>query len=213
MNNIIPSFEKSLFSEGKELIKDIIEVGIDSILSEGLLKDIPIVNFFVSTKNIAQTLHDRNLLNQTLHFIQEFNKGNIDNEKYEEYKKELSTNSKKAEKELGRVLLILNRNIDVEKSKILANFYKNYINCVISWNDFCELSSALELLFISDINTLCDIYNDKLSEKDEVELYQIDRLIALGLVRKNIVVWQEAENDKYLVLTPFGDKLIKCKDY
>lgn len=115
MNNIIPSFEKSLFSEGKELIKDIMEVGIDSILSEGLLKDIPIVNFFVSTKNIAQTLHDRNLLNQTLHFIQEFNKGNIDNEKYEEYKKKLYTNQKKAEKELGCVLLILNRNIDVEK--------------------------------------------------------------------------------------------------
>lgn len=213
MDKIVPSFQKSLFDGGKDFIEDIVEVGIDSVLEEGLLKEIPIVGFLIGTKNVVQNLQDRNLLNQTLQFIKEFNSGSIDTRKLSKYKEDISQDNGKAEKELGRVLLILNRILDSKKSKILANFYRNYVNGRISWEDFCELSSVLEMLFISDIKVLEDIASNELTDNEDIELYPIDRLNALGLIRKNIAVWQESLDFNFLVLSPLGIKLIECKDF
>lgn len=85
MDKIVPSFQKSLFDGSKDFIEDIVEVGIDSVLEEGLLKEIPIVGFLIGTKNVVQNLQDRNLLNQTLQFIKEFNSGSIDTRKLSKY--------------------------------------------------------------------------------------------------------------------------------
>ena len=81
MNEVVPKFQDSLFTGLSNTIPDIAELGIDSILSEGTLKDIPVVNALLGVKNTAQSLHDRNLLRQTLAFINEFNNGNINEEK------------------------------------------------------------------------------------------------------------------------------------
>lgn len=47
MDKIILSFKKSLFDGSKELIGDLTEYGIDSLLDEGLFKSFPIVGFLV----------------------------------------------------------------------------------------------------------------------------------------------------------------------
>ena len=89
MDKIIPSFKKSLFNGSKELIGDLTEYGIDSLLDEGLFKSFPIVGFLVGIKNTCQNIHDRNLLKQTLQFIKEFNDGTISPELLDKYKKNI----------------------------------------------------------------------------------------------------------------------------
>ena len=131
MDKIIPSFASSLFDGSKDSIGDITELGIDSLLDDGVFKDLPIVSMLVGVKNTYQNIHDRNLLKQTLTFIKQFNSGSINQEKLNKYRDMLNTDSKKAEKELGRVLIILNSTIDMEKSQMLANLYKSYINELI----------------------------------------------------------------------------------
>ena len=86
MDKIIPSLKKTIFESSKDSLIDLGELGIDSLLDEGILKDIPIVNLLIGVKNTAQNIHDRNLLRQTLQFIQEFNNGTIDEEKLAQYK-------------------------------------------------------------------------------------------------------------------------------
>ena len=99
MDKIIPSFSSSLFDGSKDSIGDIVEIGIDSLLDDGLFKDIPLVNMLVGVKNTYQNLHDRNLLKQTLAFIKQFNSGTIDQNKLIKYKELINSDSKKAEKE------------------------------------------------------------------------------------------------------------------
>lgn len=212
MDKIVPSFQKSLFDSSKKTIADIAELGIDSLLEEGLYKDLPVVSLLIGIKNTAQNLYDRNLLKQTLYFIKEFNNGTIDKENLEKYKKKISEDKSKAERELGRVLLILNNILDTQKSIILANFYRNYINERISWEDFCELSEVLRMLFIKDLEVLENISKNNISEKDQIELYPIERLNSLGLIRKNIVIWEQRGDIDFLSLTELGKKLISCKD-
>lgn len=87
MNELIPSFEKSLFDSSlADCGIDFLELGIDSVLQDGLFKDIPIVGTIVSMGKFAQNVHDRNLLRQTLTFINEFNNGNFSSDEVEKHR-------------------------------------------------------------------------------------------------------------------------------
>ena len=128
-------------------------------------------------------MHDRNLLKNTLLFINGFNTGCIDKEKVDKYKTEIENNPKKCEEELGRVLLLLNRFIDKEKSIILSKLYKAYIYKKIDWNLFCECSDIVDRLFISDLKILKKIRNediDVMSTREDV--FRVERLYSLGLI-------------------------------
>lgn len=182
MDEVVPKFQDSLFTGISSAIPDVAELGIDSILNEGALRDLPMVSILLGVKITAQSLHDRNLLRQTLMFIDEFNKGNIDEAKKQKYKKKIEDNPKKAEAELGRVLIILNQTIELDKSKILASIFRAYVNERIDWKTFCEFSEITRLFFVSDFYDLkCVYYHD--TETLKFYSYGIDRLSALGLIR------------------------------
>lgn len=85
---------------------------------------------------LGLNLRERNLLKQTLNFINEFNKGSISPEKLQQYKIEIEANPKKAEEELGRCLLILNSNIETIHSRILGKLFSSYVNQSITWDQF-----------------------------------------------------------------------------
>ncbi len=139
---------------------DLSEVAIDSVLKEGLLKDIPIVNAIVAFCKVGISIRERNLLNQTIEFINSFNSGTIDKTKLEKYKKEIIDNPDKAEKELGRCLLIMNSTIEKVQSRILGRLFKSYVSGTISWDKFVELSAATQRLFVEDIKHLKEIYRN-----------------------------------------------------
>lgn len=184
MNEIIPEFQKSLFSGMADSIPDIAEFGIDSILSEGILKEFPLVSTLMGVKSVAQSLYDRNLLRQTLTFVKELNSGQLDDKKKEKYRKKIEDNPKKAEAELGRVLIILNQNIELAKSKILAATFREYINENIDWKTFCEFSEITRMFFIDDIYDLGIIYHQESNYLSFLS-YGADRLVALGLVKSS----------------------------
>ena len=214
MDKIIPSFASSLFDGSKDSIGDITELGIDSLLDDGVFKDLPIVSMQVGVKNTYQNIHDRNLLKQTLTFIKQFNSGSINQEKLNKYRDMLNTDSKKAEKELGRVLIILNSTIDMEKSQMLANLYKSYINEKINWNQFCEFAEIIKMLFLNDFNIIDLIYKHQITDSG-IEIYPIDRLTSLGIVNtvmKTIMISSNtsSKSDKYVNLTTIGQKFYEC---
>lgn len=215
MDKIIPSFASSLFDGSKDSIGDITELGIDSLLDDGVFKDLPIVSMLVGVKNTYQNIHGRNLLKQTLTFIKQFNSGSINQEKLNKYRDMLNTDSKKAEKELGRVLIILNSTIDMEKSQMLANLYKSYINEKINWNQFCEFAEIIKMLFLNDFNIIDLIYKHQITDTSGIEIYPIDRLTSLGIVNtvmKTIMISSNtsSRSDKYVNLTTIGQKFYEC---
>ena len=213
MNEIIDPFKESLFNDKfKGILGDTIEIGIDSILTDDSLREIPIVNTIIGTFKFGQNIHDRNLLKQTMIFIQEFN-NNSNNEKVQKYiskyKKNITNNPKKAEIELGRVMIILNRNIDDIKSSILAKLYLSYIENKIDWSKFCDLSEVNEKMFTLDIETLKDIYlNNTDFDKDKLHNYQ--RLVSNGLMKNDSKF--DSETSSYgIVVTENSKECLKME--
>ncbi len=183
MDKIVPAFETTLFdSTLSGACVEMAELGIDSLLDDGVFKNIPIVSTLVGIGKTAQNLHDRNLLRQTIKFINTFNEKTISQEKIQKYIKHLDSNKKFAEEELGRVLITLNSNVDLKKSEILARFYRAYIEEKIRWDMFCELSEVTSRMFVSDIKLLFEVHNKIISDTTQCPVYQADRLIALGLL-------------------------------
>ena len=183
MDELVPAFDASLFdSHISDIGLEYLELEIDSILKDGILKDIPIVRTIIGFGKLAQNIHDRNLLLQTLSFIQELNSGTITPEKYNEYRTKWTVDPHFREQELGYILIILNRNIDITKSKLEAKFYSAYIDQIINWDDFCELCEITTRLFVSDIGILRKAYrNGGVSESSGIT-YKHDRLVSIGLL-------------------------------
>ena len=213
MNEIIDPFKESLFNDKfKGILGDTIEIGIDSILTDDSLREIPIVNTIIGTFKFGQNIHDRNLLKQTMIFIQEFN-NNSNNEKVQKYiskyKKNITNNPKKAEIELGRVMIILNRSIDDIKSSILAKLYLSYIENKIDWSKFCDLSEVNEKMFTLDIEILKDIYlNNTDFDKDKLHNYQ--RLVSNGLMKNDSKF--DSETSSYgIVVTENSKECLKME--
>ena len=141
MDKLVPAFKESVFDAHlSDVLGETAELGIDSVLDEGILKDIPIVSTVIGFAKTAQNIYDRNLLRQTASFIKTFNAGSISTKKLQKYRDKIDSNPQYAEKDLGRVLILLNSYVDLEKSAILAKFYRAYVEEEISWEQFGELS-------------------------------------------------------------------------
>ena len=183
MDKLVPAFETTLFdSTLSDACSEMAELGIDSLLDESIYKSIPVVSLLIGVGKTAQNIHDRNLLKQTIKFINTFNEKSISPEKINKYRKKLQSNPKYAEEELGRVIILLNSNVELKKSELLGKFYRAYVNETIDWDTFCEFSDITSRLFVSDLQLLYDIYHSQVSDTSQCPVYKADRLIALGLL-------------------------------
>ena len=182
MDKLTNDFEKSLFNDSIDIIEDYTEIGIDSFIEEGILKEIPFVRSIVSMLKIGKNIHDRNLLRQTLTFINEFNSGNISKGKLIAYKSTIENNPQKCEEELGRVLILLNSYVDREKSIMLARLYKSYVMQEINWHEFCEFSEIINRLFIEDLRILKYLQEQKKIKGSQGDDFRLERLYSLGIV-------------------------------
>lgn len=147
------------FNNFHDIFKEFIENEMDDIISNKTLRNIPVFNLVESVIQTGSALWRTNLLKQTAAFISEFNSHKIDQEPLEKYRESIK-NDKNKKEELERVMLILNRNIDIEKSKILARIFCAYINREIEWELFCEFADITERLFLSDL-WLINLLKDK----------------------------------------------------
>lgn len=181
MSSLADDLGKSLSKNIVPISVEFLENGIDELISNNVLRNIPILNSIYGVIRVGKDLHERNLFKQTSAFLLEFNSGTIDEEKLQKYKEKLE-NDKGRISELERVLLILNNNIDVEKSKYLAKLFTAYINEKISWNEFCEYSDIINRLFMEDVSILKTIWSNTVPQPKDGDNFRIERIYSYGII-------------------------------
>ena len=111
---------------------------------------------------------------------------------------------------MGRVLILLNSNVDIKKSELLAKFYHAYVEERITWNCFCELSDVTTRMFITDIQLLYAVHSKQVTDTTQCEVYRADRLISLGLLDSAMKSMTIGSNmggitHKYIQTNEFGN--------
>lgn len=183
MDKLVPIYKDSIFNDDvKSVCSDLIEVGIDSVLESGLFQSIPIVGVLVGVGKLGQNIYERNLLRQTISFINELNRKEISQVKLDKYRRKLDSNSDFAEAELGRVIITLNSNVDIYKSQILGCLYRSRVDEKITWNQFCELTEITNRVFIQDISVLKKVFEKGSIAVDKENEFRYGRLEAVGLI-------------------------------
>ena len=188
---LIPVMRDTIFGEIEDCSEELLEIGIDSIMDDGLLKDLPIVNLICGVCKIGINITERHFLKETLYFINTFRSGNIEQKKLDRYREKLISDPQRAQRELERVTLLLNSHIYSKQSERLGKFYSAFVQGVISWEKYCELSEA---------NNILNQVNSGMTTNLG---YQAERLVALGLLCEANL---DIENDTMIL----GDGVYGC---
>ncbi len=199
--NLIPSFRESIFRPMADPMMDIGEVFLDTVFEDGILKDIPIIGTIAGITKATVAIRERQLAKNTYAFIKGIREKTISQEKLEEYRHKLD-DPKVADKELGYVLLLLDREIHTEKSVILGHMYAAMVDQSISWEQFQELSEALDRMFMADFPVLERMrYGPPLMARvRERELHGVERLRSLGLAAGTDRTWDDnAKGDRFVI--------------
>ncbi len=192
-----------------------LNIGMDMAQNgiEALLSDSAVPGLMINGYKVYHAIHDAHLQQKTKYFIIGFREGTLSKEEIEQYRSKMA-DEKVSSRELGYVLVLLDRQIDLEKSLILGRAYRAFYMGEITWEEFTELADALDRAFISDLIFLsrygCNqkVLTDARKDKPHV----IQRLQGIGVVIDetnlgNGFTYDQLEGKREILLTKLG-KLI-----
>lgn len=171
MSEIEKSMIETLKSDFANISKEFMEVGIDSMLQDGILKDIPIIGTLGSVFKVGISIRDRYFIRKIIEFLCSLEDTSLDERR--EFLVKHSNEQRLGEK----LIFILDRLDDIEKPKLIANLFKKYMYNEIDYVTFQRLSLIIEKCFIEDLKFLKNNSNENV----------ITGFEALGLVNSGLV--------------------------
>lgn len=169
VENIIESTANTIVNYNLDTAIDLSEIGLDSLLDDSILKEMPLIKTAYGVAKTGFAIREKHMLKKTLTFIKQLNDNGISNKNYIEYKEKLKNKDKFVFKELEHILIIIDRYVEANKNKILANLYFYYIDKQINWEQFQELSIIVDNIFIGDLDELEIIYQKKYITMHEIK--------------------------------------------
>lgn len=213
-NDLSFSMSQSITEECSELVSSIAEVTLDSVLEDGLLKDIPIIASAISVYKLGASLRERHELMKLYYFVKSFNNGMQDEEQREKYILNFQNDQKIRNKELAYLMVVLDKYINLDKPQMLAKIYLSYLNGEITWNDVMKYSEVIDRLLSGDVELLAA------GMRENVNYQNVDdgilRLVALGLMvsfpdkteyNNHTIAIADGRNQNYM-WTKFGETFV-----
>lgn len=166
-NKIGIAVSNSLISEKlKNISKDIIEDTLDTF-NYGALKDIPIVNYIVDGTGVISSIRDKIFLEKLMNFL--YDCKDIDFEKRVKF---MEKNFKDDGKEFGeKIILIIDRLDDINKSVLMANLFRSLIYEDIKQEQFFRLCNVISNCYIEDLTYLKEKCNNSISGIRAISLF------------------------------------------
>lgn len=161
----------------KDLVLESGEIALDSILEEGLAKNIP----FFQLYKIVTTIRDRVLLKKIYAFL--FEHKDIGLTERVKFLSQFETG--KEQREFGEtVILLLDRVIHVKKAQIIGRLSRAYLLGRIDQDTFFILSDSADRVFLPDLPVLLEAYTGNEYDPNITQQKQLshERLDNAGLM-------------------------------
>ena len=148
------AFGDSLKEESIACTSDLAEVGLDAVMEDGILKDIPIVSTAIAIYKIGSSIKERHSIKKLLVFLNEINNGIADEQKRKEYQRKFQRNEKFRNQEVEYLLVLIDRYTSYDKPKLLAKLYLAYLKGDIAWVEFVKYAEVIDLFLNGDLDHL-----------------------------------------------------------
>lgn len=180
-NLLLSAFNQALTDNTTRTIKNLLEVGLDQLANNEIIKSFPFISTVISVYNIGDTLRERHHLKSIAIFMQEIGEGVFDEDKRKKYVQKLSENKGFRNQELEYILILLDKYINYDKSKWLAKLYLAYLNEEINWDEFLVYSEIIDNFLFGDEIFLLHGHAPNNIPTAEYEKY-VERFCFMGLL-------------------------------
>lgn len=213
IKNISISLEQTLKNSDLEKVSiSLSEVVLDNIIEDGIIKDIPIISTIVGLGKSAVGIKETLFLKKIITFIYELK--NISASKRREMIEKIDKSNNYKTKVGEKLLYIIDRCDDHEKSQITALFFRAFINEIINYQEFLKASHISNNLMIDDIRWFIENgwekerrweYDHRNYEYGLIKIDHVSNLATSGLfeiISPEISIedqWDHKESNKYIV--------------
>ena len=108
-NDLSKSLKDSLSPEFESIISNAVELGIDALLEDGILKDIPFISSAISIYRIGKSMKERHNLKKLICFLDELNKCSLDENNRNLYAEKFQQNEKFQKQQLEYIMILIDR--------------------------------------------------------------------------------------------------------
>ena len=164
-NNIQLSFDSTLKDANLNGIAiDFTELTIDSILNDGLIKEVPIIGTLVNLSKMGANIHDKLFLKKILSFLNGLK--DISAEDRNKIIKEID-DSKKYRVRVGeKILYIIDSCNDFENSERVSIIFRAFVEGKISYDDFLRTANVIQKITNYDLQWFLEEAKDYMSSED-----------------------------------------------
>ncbi len=179
--SLVDSIGQSNLSEVAAEAGDVI---LDSLLEDGVLKDVPVFGWLFKAYNAGQSISDRLFMRKVAAFL--YGVGDAPAEKREEFQREVAEDDKYRRKVGENLLLLIDRHERLEKSALLGRMFASHVKGDLTHELFLRLAAALDRAITEDLQGL-----QRSGMYDEYEghylLHMLDEHVKEGLNRCGLV--------------------------
>jgi hypothetical protein len=154
--------------------------------SNQLLKSIPILKTLINGYSDIKTIKGNFEYKKLVTLIAEINNYTINQKNLDTFKTKFESNNRFKDEVIESLIVINERFNNVEKSKILARLFVNYLEGSINWSDFQDLLNALVVITPSGLEYL-QIIAKKSAWDNVTNVHELgqDLLMSAALAGKN----------------------------
>ena len=164
-NKSVKSIEKvvqdGLTSPAMDLTVDYAELALDSFLDNDAIKEIPVVKTIVGIVKGGMKIREIHFAKKLLTFLKEFHSSKLDDSVVKEFQQKFDNEKKYRDSVVEQIMILNERVLEVDKSKILANLFASHINGKFDWKGFLSLCHCVERLNLTAISFLDEISKEK----------------------------------------------------
>ncbi len=166
-------------AELASLSQEYAEIALDSALSDGVLKDIPVVGTIVAIGKIGASISDRVFTRKLLRFLTSLSEiSTVDRESMiNRLDQEASFRSQVGD----RIIELLDRIDSYSKPEMLARSFRAYAKQSIDGSMLNRLSHAIQQLPHFEISTVRTFHDATLEQRMEISVESLGALTAAGL--------------------------------
>ena len=213
--NLVASLEDSLTENLFDTVADLTEVGLDAVMDDGVLKEIPLLSTVAGIYKIGHTIKERHTIKQLALFVTELNKGCEDKNKRNRILEKLNGNQQQSKQEIEYILVVLDGYLEYEKPRMLAKLYMAYLEQRIGWTEFSMYAAILRTLLPQDVRILQShdfnagaLICMQMDSASWLRLLSAGFVYEQGVMRFNDDISKNHDLDVPYSITKFGQKFI-----
>jgi len=160
-------------SDLADIVQDVAELGLDSLLVNGPFRDLPLIGSIVASGKTVAAIRDWFLLRKVAKFLQRL--ASVPLEERRSMADQIKEDKGYGQRIAESIVVYLDRYDHLNKAELLSRMFIAYTRGELQREEFIRLASAIDTAFIHDLELINQYYS--LEDPDQVDLGDTKRTV------------------------------------